>query len=91
MQPSESARGKSGLAAFEVLQRSVAGFQADRGTESGAGDTPVHVWAACHGLAVLLIDTPMAVLPEPEKERLRRQHVHFVLNSLSEHRAGNEA
>lgn len=87
MHPAESARGRSGLAAFEVLQRAVADFDADGGTHSDIGDIPVHVWAACHGLAVLLIDTPMAVLPEGEKEDLRRQHVRFVLNSLSERHA----
>lgn len=86
MQPAEAARGAGGLAAFEVLQRAVAGFLGEHATASDAGDTSVHVWAACHGLAMLLIDSPMASLPEEEKERLRRQHVDFVVRSLAERR-----
>lgn len=84
MQPSVAARGAGGLAAFEVLQRAVADFLGDRATDADAGDTSVHVWAACHGLATLLIETPMSTLPESEKERLRRQHVDFVLRSLTQ-------
>ncbi|MGM1018540.1 MAG: TetR/AcrR family transcriptional regulator [Actinomycetota bacterium] len=82
MQPSIAARGAGGLAASEVLRRAVAEFLGHGATESDAADTAVHVWAACHGLAMLLIDTPMSTLPESEKERLRRQHVDFVLRSL---------
>lgn len=83
LQPAPAARGTAGLAAFEVLQRAVADFGPVAAVELG-DDIPVHVWASCHGFAVLLIDTPMAQLPEAEKERLRRQHVRFVVSSLSE-------
>ena len=88
MHPSDAARGAAGLAAFEVLQRAVADFprsdDADGVTDGDTvGDDPsVHVWASCHGLAALLIDTPMASLPESERESLRRQHVRFILGSL---------
>ncbi|WP_159803566.1 TetR/AcrR family transcriptional regulator [Arthrobacter zhaoguopingii] len=83
--PAESARGKAGLAAFEVLQRAVADYTPEAGTGSPIGNAALHVWAACHGLAVLLIDSPMAGWPESDKEQLRLQHVQFVLNSLSRH------
>ncbi len=91
MHPADSARGRAGLAAFEVLQRAVADFGQGKGAGSGTvtethadtGETSIHVWAACHGMAMLLIDTPMATLPEEEQERLRHQHVRFVLNSVS--------
>ena len=82
-QPAETARGRTGLAAFELLQQAVASFQADQGLTSDVYDASVHVWAACHGMAAILIDTPMAALPETEKDRLRDQHARFVLSSLS--------
>jgi AcrR family transcriptional regulator len=88
MHPAESAHGTSGLAAFQVLQRAVADFHGGRAATSGTGDVSVHVWAACHGLAMLLIDTPFADFPESEKERLRREHVRFVVNSLSGYASG---
>ncbi|MGJ9424135.1 TetR/AcrR family transcriptional regulator [Aeromicrobium sp. CF3.5] len=83
LQPSQSARGTTGLAAFEVLQHAVSDFRPNGEFELTNSDASIHVWAACHGLAALLIDTPMAVLPEPDKERLRRQHVGFVLDSIA--------
>jgi AcrR family transcriptional regulator len=83
IQPAPSARGRTGLAAFEVLQQAVMSFQADHDTGTSVYDISVHVWAACHGMAAILIDTPMAELPEDEKDRLRRHHTHFVLRSLS--------
>lgn len=81
--PAEPARGRTGLAAFELLQQAVARFHADRGITSDVYDTSVHVWAACHGMAAILIDTPLAALPPSEKDRLRQQHARFVLSSLS--------
>lgn len=79
--PHASARGQSGYAAFEILQQAVAGLAPARDGAS-AEDTALHVWAACHGLAAVLLDTPMALIPEADKERLRRQHVAFVLDAL---------
>jgi AcrR family transcriptional regulator len=83
MRPAETARGSSGLAAFEVLQQAVSDFLGEPLGGSAPDDTAVHVWAACHGLAMLLLDSPLAALPEDEKERLRQQHVRFTLASLS--------
>ncbi|MFD7074653.1 TetR/AcrR family transcriptional regulator [Nocardioides sp. NPDC059952] len=79
--PHGSARGRSGYAAFEILQQAVAGVAAAY-ERTYADDAALHVWAACHGLAAVLLDTPMAHIPEAEKERLRRQHVAFVVDAL---------
>jgi AcrR family transcriptional regulator len=78
--PHESARGRSGYAAFEILQRSLAALAAER--QPFPEDTALHVWAACHGLAAVLIDTPIALTPEEDKERLRQQHVSFIVRAL---------
>lgn len=80
--PHASARGQSGSAAFQVLQQTLAQLAVDRDDRPYHADTALHVWAACHGLAAVLIDTPIAQSAESDKERLRRQHVSFVVDAL---------
>lgn len=82
LRPSAAARGRSGLAAFEILQQAVRDALGDGGGAPPVDDVSIHVWAASHGLAVLLMDSPLADLPEAEQERLRRQHVLVVLRSI---------
>jgi len=90
LQPSAAARGRSGLAAFEILQQAVRDAIGDGAGGPSVDDVSIHVWAASHGLAVLLMDSPLADLPEAEQERLRRQHACVVLQSIvgSQQRTG---
>jgi len=90
LQPSAAARGRSGLAAFEILQQAVRDAIGDGAGRLSVDDVSIHVWAASHGLAVLLMDSPLADLPEAEQERLRRQHACVVLQSIvgSQQRTG---
>lgn len=82
LQPSPAARGRSGLAAFEILQHAVRDAIGGGASGLSVDDVSIHVWAASHGLAVLLMDSPLADLPEAEQERLRRQHACVVLESI---------
>lgn len=80
--PADAARGRSGRAAFEVLELALADYLSGEVDEQVRFEVAVHVWASCHGLAALLIDSPLAALPEDTKERLRHQHAAFVLSSV---------
>lgn len=82
LRPSAAARGRSGLAAFEILQQAVREALGEGVGAPSVDDVSIHVWAASHGMAVLLMDSPLADLPEAEQERLRRQHVRVVLRSI---------
>ena len=82
LRPSAAARGRSGLAAFEILQQAVRDALRDGAGAPPGADVTKPVGAAWHGLAVLLMDSPLADLPDVEQERLRRQHVSVVLRSI---------
>lgn len=90
LQPAAAARGRSGLAAFEILQRAVTSALGDVTGAPPVDDVSIHAWAASHGLAVILLESPLADLPEPEQERLRRQHVDLVLRSIVVHAEPND-
>lgn len=72
---------QSALRAFEVLEQSIVALQASG--EFAAGDTTLiaeTVWAACHGLTMLLLDGCDKVESPPE--RLTTAMIGLVINGL---------